>query len=241
MRIIGGRDYYDGMAYPSDGTVLSMLVYRRSSTEMADSDMQRLIPHDARFPFLMISNYSSRPSILDRLTARVKRMINPNGAMAKLDSGDIRIRLDHGAAIFCGTLRRCVLVTARSVWSSNRARVTRDWCWTVEALEEALASHGARTDAHLLEEWFRPVDVAADARKAGVAIATLDPVEWCGGRASWRVECPTLCGMNHQQVLSPCEALRELAVWLGGDSPRTVVRVRADQGVDRDGVALLSA
>jgi hypothetical protein len=241
MRIIGGRDYYDGMAFPSDGTVLSMIVYRRTGTPLDDRTMRRLIPHGTAIPSILLSNMSQRPSMAQRFAARIRKAFRPSGPLARLDGGDITIRLDHGAALFCGTLRRCVLVTARSAWSSNRTRTSRDWCWTVEALEEALASYGARMETQGLAEWFAPVDVSDGARAAGIAVATLDPIDRTAGDPTWRLECPTLCAMNHQQVLSPSDALRQLAVWLGGESARTVVRVRAEQGVDRDGVALLSA
>lgn len=157
---------------------------------------------------------------------------------ARISDGDVDIRLEAGAVAFCGTLRRCIVVTAVTDWSPRADVMLRDWCWSLDDLEESLASHGYRMQCEAMGDWFVPVDVSSTAKLGGFAIASFDPTD---GSDAWRLDAPTLDAMNHQHVLPPAEALTELAGWLSGSDMPVKVRLDPRVDVDRDKVALLTA
>lgn len=239
MRIIGGSDYYDGRAVSTDGSVLFLSVFRRTGNRtVARSAMAKTPSFSLRTPRILLRRLGCGVGILQRLRSVMNATLRRDGPCARISDGDVDIRLEAGAAAFCGTLRRCIVVTAVTDWSPRGDVVLRDWCWSLDDLEESLASHGYRIQCEALESWFAPVDVSSTAKLVGFAIASFDPTD---GSHAWRLDAPTLDAMNHQHVLPPAEALAELAGWLSGSDRPVKVRLDPRVDVDRDKVALLTA
>jgi len=215
MRIIGGRDYYDGTAFRSDGTVLSMLVYRRGEDRHETRDWMRSslgLRRDALR--LGLETFDDGPS--PRRTAH--HVLKSVDSIAHVRWNGYTLRLDEGGALFCGTMRRSVLVRTEHERSGRRAHVGCEWCWSADDLETTMAAHGLRIGSGWDRTWFDPVPVADHARAAGLCVATLDPTDPIGSGRSWRIEAPTLEEMGFEQVLPAKEALARLADWVGGSA-----------------------
>ena len=230
MRFLGPADYYDGTAFPSDGNVLSMLVYRREGNRVIDArGMSRLLGLRMRPPVVVPAPMLCRPSLLDLARSFAPPRLRRPCRIASFSRGDASIAFDAVGALFCGTLRMGVVVTTTGGWSPRRDVVMRDWCWTAEDLREATASHGLRPDLVRDRGWFGARDVSEAARRAGLVVATLDPNDPHATRGSWRIDAPTLGGMRFCQQVPPREALTRLATWMGGGDD-LVVPLRTPPG-----------
>lgn len=229
MRIIGGHDYYDGTAFRSDGKVLSLLVYRRDGVRRESRPwMESTLGVKRRQLCIRLHAMDDGPAPRRPRTSLFKAL----SSIAHVRWNGSDLRLDEGGALFCGTLRRCVMVRVEHAWSDGRTQTEEEWCWSVDALETALASRGLGIDAGWDRTWFDPVPVQETARRAGLCIATLWPGDAGTTRTSWRMDAPILGSMDFEQVLPAREALARIADWIG-DAPanrsRTRLRVATSQ------------
>jgi hypothetical protein len=231
MRLIGGRDYYDGMAFRSDGTVLSMLVYRRDGgrRETRPWMEDRLsIPRRRLSLRLHAIDGGSGPR-----RPRTNLFGSP-GAIAHVLWNGADLRIDEGAVLFCGSARRCLLVRTEHRYEDGRIVIEHDWCWTPDEIEISLSSRGLGIDVGWDRSWFDPIPVHGEARSEGICIATLDPSGREGSRTSWRIDAPSLADMYFEQIMPRREALTRIADWVGGTPVnRTRTRLRVVTHDDR--------
>jgi hypothetical protein len=234
MRIIGGRDYYDGMAFSSDGKVLSLLVYHRHGSLVMDGrTMHRMLGARDLTPRLDVEPLTEREPKAAGMRAVVDALMRGLGP-SRARCGEIVVTFSPTGSLFCGQLRRGILLRATN--RRTRNTTTADWCWTADAFEEAIAFHGMHDRSGRHREWFEPEDRSHAAKAAGLAVATLDPTDGHHPRGTWRLDAPTMGRMCLQQVIPAERALRELAHWIGGApvvNARTRAVVAGDDARDR--------
>lgn len=236
MRIIGGEDYYDGIAVVSSDPILRFIVLRRDegrtlpASQMAGRGMMVDVPD------VLLHPLGGSPTASATMIHAASRLIGRKGPFAFYRSGDVEVSLSCGAAAFCGTMRRCILVTAGFEGRHGRRTSVKDWCWSETDLQEALASHGVGMRSHGLAAWFEPVDVRHQSKKHGFCMASLNPE---ADPDNWSLDAPTLDDMNHQHVVAPDDALAGIARWLGGEGGRMIARSRGHSPIRQEKVATL--
>lgn len=217
MRMVGESDYYDGTAFSSDGRVLSMLVYRRTDGVMRDADIRRALrlPKERFVPSIVCADGSRRTDgILSRLLG-----------LTGFRWDGLEVLVQGCEALFCGILRRGVVITLTTGWSDRRDHVETFRCWSADDYEETLAEHGLMAEGEGHRRWFEVIDVSEHAKTLGIAVATLDPTT--GDGRTWRIDAATLGLMDFDKAVEARDALVSLAVWVGGHEPRTRLRVAA--------------
>ena len=211
MRIIGDPDYYDGSAYCRRSGVASLIVYRRGDVVMHDRDVRRALGvRPSWFAPEIVSAEGTRAS------GRLARLLRLRTAYSWKG---LDLTITQCEALFCGNHHRGAVLSFRSGWSSVDARRTVIRCWTAEAYEEALATHGlvAADGVHL--GWFTMRGRVAKARAMDVVVATREAGDASRG-SLWRIDGPTLGSMGFAQLIGPRHALEEVAAWLGRGETR---------------------
>lgn len=235
MRIIGGRDYYDGgVAYGMDDGILFL---RTGEREMAEAD-------------LLSRLHLAKPTMA--ATIRVKN--DHKGSRYHLFQAENGLAHDRGHAfqtqklsyaigncyaIVCGRLHAgMVVATMRRSGLRPHPLEGQGVHWTIQSFSDLVERHGLELvvhrntgrhrvwdNAHEIdrkapEDYFGVHDLTEQTRKALIAeritIATHDPRTTGDHGRHWKIDQPTLGAMEFAKAMDPVTAFQEIAMWKGG-------------------------
>lgn len=226
MRIIGGKDYYDGAAaYGIDPGI----VFVRKEVRLTNADMDRIGRYTSQA-------WGIRPDTDEELTYKTRY---------QYDTGNfgtgLKVQATAPILIFCGRVYSGVFVTVTEGTGVHEVK-TEYRFWNAEKFDTFLKDHGWRTSSSLyygehgftkLEEKFASHELKDDALQCVLEkqIVCVTPKQlpldlnrpYYRSRAGW-LEQPsdyvantdTLKDWDFQKAFDPVSAFQEISQWVGG-------------------------
>lgn len=226
MRIIGGKDYYDGAAaYGIDPGI----VFVRKEVRLTNADMDRIGRYASQA-------WSLRPDTDEEPSYKVSNQWR----MGNFAPG-LNVKATAPILIFCGKVYSGVFVTITEGTGIHEVK-TEHRFWNAEKFDAFLKERGWRTSSSLyygehgytkLEEKFAAVDLKDDALQCVLEkqIVCVTPKQlpldlnrpYYRSRAGW-LEQPsdyvantdTLKDWDFQKAFDPVAAFQEISQWVGG-------------------------
>ena len=226
MRIIGGKDYYDGAAaYGIDPGI----VFVRKEFRLTNGDMDRIGRYTS-------SDFFIRPDTEEELTYKTRYKYQ----QGNFEPG-LKVQAMSPVLIFCGKVYSGIFVTVtEGVWPHEVK--TKHRFWNAEKFNNFLQERGWRLGSATyygehgytkLEERFAAVDLKGDALQCVLEkqIVCVTPKEksldfsrpyyrslsgWMEQESDYVANTDTLKNWDFQKAFDPVSAFQEISQWVGG-------------------------
>lgn len=244
MRIIGGRDYYDGAL--AMGRDESLAFVRSGDRRLSHLEVAERLGIERRRTTMSVKTTSKPP----RYSRMLGRHRGYNLFSIGVESGRIDAYETH--VLLAGVLRSGIVLTPTT--SSGRTLPDAPtWIWNLDALRSYCDSKGffltegeSGTTKEWIErtgtstrvygdvpvfgasDWFEPVKLAGAILDRVVAeritVMSLNPLlevsqDGDGVKRPWLVDQPTLGAMDFAKAVDPYGAFQEISMWKGGVIP----------------------
>ncbi|MFC4236366.1 hypothetical protein ACFOY8_14270 [Thalassospira xianhensis] len=214
MRIIYGKDYYDSaLAFGQDASI----VYVRNKDKMLSLD-------EAAKLGLTVPQWSDGLRVFDETRNHVNKFLNYYVTQKQC------LRFRDVAAVVCGKIYAGVAVSLEGAYDSTDTTCV---VWTEDAFSDYLAQFNLKLQKKDSRAYRRdksvgsffgskpcPPTLTDYLHRNKITVMTYDSrkdlLNFTKKSEGWRVDQPTLSGIEFYKVLPPFEMMQEASMWVGG-------------------------